>query len=181
MEKIVLLDESGGVVGSAEKLSSHHDNTPLHLAFSCYIFNSKGKVLVTRRASIKKVWPSVLTNSVCGHPMPDEEIEAAVNRRSKYELGISNLNIIKVILPDYRYKTPQYNGIIENEVCPVYLATTDDSPRLNPLEVDEFYWQSWSDFLYGVHSNPEEYSWWCKDQIKQLNKIGFEPKISGKI
>ncbi|MEX0789777.1 MAG: NUDIX domain-containing protein, partial [Actinomycetota bacterium] len=67
-ELIVLVDEQGNPTGRAEKSSSHHLDTPLHLAFSCYVFDDRGRLLATRRANSKKVWPGVWTNSVCGHP-----------------------------------------------------------------------------------------------------------------
>ena len=94
-ELIVLVDESGTPIGSAEKLSSHHADTPLHLAFSCYVFDDEGRFLATRRSSQKKVWPGVWSNSVCGHPLPGEAVVAAIRRRLRYELGMTASGLSK--------------------------------------------------------------------------------------
>src|SRR5476651_1797255 len=145
MEMIVLVDSEGNEIGTAPKLSSHHAATPLHRAFSCYIFDHSGHFLVTRRAQSKKVWPGVWTNSVCGHPGPGESFEAALIRRTQYELGMS-VSHIEVVLPDYRYTTPPFRGIIENEICPIYRAVATSDPRPNPAEVEDYSWMTWSDY-----------------------------------
>ena len=87
-ELVVLVDDSGAPIGSAPKLSVHTTDTPLHFAFSCHVTNADGAVLITRRALSKKTWPGVWTNSFCGHPAPDEAIEAAIHRRALQELGM---------------------------------------------------------------------------------------------
>ena len=126
-EEVVLLDEDGGAIGSAPKSSVHGLDTPLHLAFSCHVRNSAGLVLVTRRAVGKQSWPGVWTNSFCGHPKPAERLLDAVRRRADFELGIE-LDDIEVALPLFRYRANDASGIVENEVCPVYLAASDDEP-----------------------------------------------------
>ena len=88
-ELIVYVQPDGTPTGeTAPKLEAHTANTRLHSAFSCYIFNDQGQLLLTQRAHHKKVWPDVWTNSVCGHPVPEEAREVAVIRRSAYELGM---------------------------------------------------------------------------------------------
>ncbi len=169
MEMIVLVDDAGHEIGIAPKLASHHANTPLHRAFSCYIFDADKRLLVTRRASTKKVWPGVWTNSVCGHPAPGESFEAAIHRRSQQELGLKVQNI-QIILPDYRYKTPPFHGIIENEICPVFTATAAGELNINPEEVGEYQWLSWPDYAAALAREPEKYSYWAKDQYPQLVK-----------
>lgn len=167
-ERIVLVNEQGEPIGSAPKLASHHKNTPLHLAFSVYIFNQAGEVLVTQRARHKKVWPGVWTNSCCGHPFPNEDMTTAIQRRVQYELGLK-VSDIRVVLPDYRYKTPPFNGIIENEVCPVFFARTHKEPTPNPDEVEAYKWLGWDSFYTQASKDTDNsWSWWCKDQLKQL-------------
>lgn len=167
-EEIVLVDGTGKPVGRAPKLESHHAHTPLHLGFSCYIFNSGGGFLLTRRAKVKKVWPGVWTNSVCGHPAPGEEIEDAILRRLDYELGIKDITGLKLILPDYRYKTPPYKGIVENEICPVYVAVSDKDPTPNPDEVEAYEWVDWDNLENLISAQPSKYSYWMKDQLPLL-------------
>lgn len=171
MEYIVFVDETGQPTGeTGEKLASHTGDTKLHLAFSCYIFNDNGEVLVTRRADTKKVWPSVWTNSVCGHPAPGESFEDAIKRRSQYEIGL-DVSDIEIKLPNYRYTTPPYNGIIENEFCPVFFAKTKTEPSPNPDEVSAYKWLAWEEFIQEAESDETDvWSWWCKDQLKQLKQ-----------
>lgn len=167
-ELIILVDEKGKPIGTAEKFASHNANTPLHLAFSCYIFNDRGEFLVTQRALSKKVWPGVWTNSVCGHPAPDEAIVDAIKRRLAFELGMQATDF-QVVLPDYRYKTPPFNGIIENEICPVYVARATSLPKPNPDEVEAFRWMKWPEFVKAAKADKSDvYSYWTKDQLKQL-------------
>lgn len=168
-ELIVLVNEDGTPTGkTGPKLASHHANTPLHLAFSCYVFNDEGKFLVTQRALSKKVWPGVWTNSVCGHPAPGESLAAAIVRRLDYELGMTAQDI-QVVLPAYRYTTPPYNGIIENEFCPVHVARASSDPQPNPEEIEAWKWVSWEEFVVSAEADQDNiYSWWCKDQLRQL-------------
>ncbi|HEY0807811.1 MAG TPA: isopentenyl-diphosphate Delta-isomerase, partial [Pseudonocardiaceae bacterium] len=77
MEHVILLDQDGNSIGTADKATVHHTETPLHLAFSCYLFDRRGRVLLSQRALAKKTWPGVWTNSACGHPAPGEELADA--------------------------------------------------------------------------------------------------------
>ena len=77
-EHVILLNAQGVPTGTLEKYAAHTADTLLHLAFSSWLFNAKGQLLVTRRALSKKAWPGVWTNSVCGHPQLGESNEDAV-------------------------------------------------------------------------------------------------------
>lgn len=186
MEPIVFVNEAGEPTGqTAPKLESHHEDTELHLAFSCYVFNDNGELLVTKRADVKKVWPGFWSNSVCGHPGPGENLKDAITRRLDYELGMQ-ADHIKPVLPNYSYKAPPYNGIIEHEFCPVFVARATSDPKPNLDEVSEYKWIHWSEFVSELEKDANTYeqfaiaddldewqaqpkwSWWCKDQLKQL-------------
>lgn len=170
-ELVVYVDENGNPTGeTAPKLEAHNGRTKRHAAFSCFIFDENGRFLVTERALTKKVWPGVWTNSVCGHLLPGETHVEAIVRRAQYELGLK-IKDIKVILPNYFYQTPPYNGIVENEFCPVFLAKVDGEVRLNPAEVADYEWMNWSEFVRQAESdNENKWSYWCKDQIKRFDE-----------
>jgi isopentenyl-diphosphate delta-isomerase len=167
-ELIVLVDEAGTPIGTAEKWTSHHADTPLHLAFSCYVFDDDGLFLTTRRADLKKVWPGVWTNSACGHPAPAETLVDAIQRRVQYELGMT-VRDVEVVLPDHLYRAPPYNGIVEYELCPVFVARADSWPDPNPVEVGAYAWIEWERFVEEAEQDTDDrYSWWCKNQLREL-------------
>ena len=149
----MLCDEHGTPTGTAEKWSSHHDRTPLHLAFSCYVFDDAGAFLTTRRAATKKVWPGVWTNTACGHPAPGESFPDAIARRIDYELGMT-VRDIEVVLPDHLYRAPAYNGIVEHEFCPVFVARGSGVARPNAIEVGACAWLAWDEFVRRADTTP---------------------------
>ena len=163
-ELVVLLDNDAKPVGSADKLAVHTTNTPLHLAFSCHLFNAAGEVLITRRALAKRTWPGVWTNSFCGHPAPGEPMEDAVHRRAAAELGLA-IEGLELALPDFRYRAVDASGIVENEVCPVYRATTTDAVQPNPDEVVEYQWVSPDALRTAVTATPFAFSPWIVLQL----------------
>lgn len=167
-ELVVLVDDEGTPRGVADKLSAHHGATPLHLGFSCYLFDAQGQLLVTRRALSKKVWPGVWSNSLCGHPAPGESLTDAVLRRLDFELGMG-ASSIQVVLPRFRYRTPAFHGVVENEICPVLVARAQENPHPNPAEVEDFAWVAWEQFVAAARGDAADtYSWWCKAQLEQL-------------
>lgn len=174
MEQVVLLDEAGQAIGAEDKTTVHHRETPLHLAFSCYVFNERGEFLLTQRAHHKKTFPSVWTNTCCGHPAPEEEMKAAITRRLDEELGLS-AHGLELALPGFRYRAVMPNGMVENEMCPVFFAFTEHTPEPNPDEVAETRWVNWKEFSAEVLSGRTEVSPWCELQVRQLVELGPEP------
>jgi isopentenyl-diphosphate Delta-isomerase len=167
VELVILVDESNNEIGTMEKLAAHNANTPLHRAFSLFLFNSKGELLLQQRALSKKTWPGVWSNSCCGHPAPGEPIKQAIDRRLKYELGLEPIEY-HLILPAYRYRV-ELNGIVENEICPVYVGSTDQLPKPNPEEVETIEYISWPKFL-SDQRNSSKYSAWSIEETQLLNK-----------
>jgi isopentenyl-diphosphate delta-isomerase len=167
VEEVVLLDESGQAIGKAPKATVHHADTPLHLAFSCYVFDADARLLLTRRALDKPTFPGVWTNSVCGHPGPGEALVDAVTRRAAQELGLV-LDDLRLALPGFRYSATMPNGVRENELCPVLTAVTASAPTPDPAEVAEVEWVAWPAFRDEVLSGRREVSVWCAAQVAEL-------------
>ena len=173
-ELVVLLDEGGGATGTAPKSTIHHASTPLHLAFSAYIVTRDGDLLVTRRARHKRTFPGVLTNSVCGHPAPGEDLVHAVKRRTAEELGMA-LGEVRLVLPTFAY-VAEMGGVLENERCPVFLAVAEDHDVFpNPEEVMEVDWVAWHMFASDVLEGRLEVSTWCAAQVADLVVLGPDP------
>ncbi len=107
------------------------------------------------------------TNSFCGHPTPGESMVDALRRRADRELGIA-IDQIEVVLPDFRYRAVDASGIVENEICPVYRATTADAVRPAPDEVAEFEWVALDDLRAAVTAAPYAFSPWLGLQLAQL-------------
>lgn len=169
---VVLVDRQNKVLGTAPKLETHNENTPLHRGFSLFLFNSKGELLLQQRSHTKKTWPLIWSNSVCGHPMLNESNQDAAKRRLKFELGL-NVDNVQVVLPDFSYRA-EMNGVVENELCPVMVAFTDEKPKLNSDEVEDIKWLPWQEFVDDVKNNPGKYSMWCEEETKLLEKnVGF--------
>ena len=167
-ELIVYCDESGTPTGTAPKLAAHNPDTKLHLAFSVFIFNDKGEVLLQQRSLTKKTWPGVWSNSCCGHVLPDETFEAAARRRLRYELGLS-VGELHLVLPDFRYRAEK-DGVVENEICPVFVGFTSASPVLNPDEVNAVRWVDWQEFVVEVADPAKGYSPWAMEEVGLLVK-----------
>ena len=166
MERVVLLDIDGEPTGSADKAAVHTDDTPLHLAFSCYLFDAHGRLLVSRRALGKLTWPGVWTNSFCGHPAPGEDLEAAVHRRAHDELG-TRVRDVRLVLPDFRYRATDDSGVVENEICPVLVATIADDAGLEPrpAEVAATSWVDPAGLATAVREAPFAFSPWLRLQL----------------
>jgi len=165
-ELVVLLDEDGQAIGTADKAGVHHADTPLHLAFSCYLFDDAGNVLVTQRALHKRTFPGVWTNSCCGHPAPGEPLDDAVRRRVEQELGTS-VTDLRLVLPRFRYRAEQ-DGVVENEMCPVFVGSASGGVSPDPDEVGEARWEPWQPFRAAVLDGTRAVSVWCREQIAEL-------------
>jgi isopentenyl-diphosphate delta-isomerase len=172
-ELIVLLDAGGQAIGTAPKAPSHHSDTPLHLAFSCYLTDLAGRVLITQRAHGKASFPSVWTNSCCGHPAPGESLREAIRRRVPTELGL-DVTDLTLILPRFRYRATAADGLVENELCPVVRAVAVGDPRLNPEEVAAAEWRDWDECV-ALADHPSA-SPWFRSQMEELLPLGSPAK-----
>jgi isopentenyl-diphosphate Delta-isomerase len=169
-ERVVLLDEDGNAIGTEPKATVHHAATPLHLAFSSYVVDASGRVLLTQRALDKPTWPGVWTNSCCGHPLPGEPVETAVRRRLADELGIV-ADTVELVVPRFRYRAEMPTGVVENEMCPVYRVWWTGEPDPAPSEVASYRWIEWPEVRAVPALSP-----WCLLQLDDLDHLGPIPK-----
>jgi len=175
---VVLLDDEGRPCGTAPRTGVHDERTPLHLAFSCYLFDDRGRLLLTRRATTKATWPGVWTNSFCGHPRPGEDPGAAVHRYAGRELG-TTLTGLDCLLPDFRYRAVDPSGVVENELCPVYAATCAGGLSPAPDEVAEHRWIEVDELRAAVAAAPWALSPWLLEQVAQLEAAERWPARPG--
>lgn len=110
------------------------------------------------------------SNSVCGHPLPGEERIDAVRRRAQFELGLE-LGEVELAAP-YRYRFER-EGVVENEICPIFVGKIIGDPSPNPDEVEAIKWLTWSEFLAELKSNPDNWSEWCREEaaILEANEL----------
>ena len=164
---MVLVDDGGRPTGTMPKSEVHGTDTPLHLAFSVYVFHADGRFLVTRRAVSKRTWPGVWTNTCCGHPQPGEAPAVAARRRLWQELSLVPLTV-DLVLGDFSYRAVSPEGIVENELCPVFVATVDTDPDPDPIEVVQWGWVPWESFRELTRSSPWALSPWSVLQVEAL-------------
>lgn len=168
---VVLLDEHGQPCGTAPRSTVHSAQTPLHQAFSCYLFDDAHRLLLTRRAVTKPTWPGVWTNSFCGHPRPGEALTDAVHRYARRELG-TTVGDLRSLLPAFRYRAVDPRGLVENELCPVFAATITGELRPDPAEVEEYSWVDPADLETAVGVAPWAFSPWLVAQLAELSALG---------
>ena len=168
-ELVVLLDEAGEALGTTAKAGVHHADTPLHLAFSCYGFDADGRMLLTRRSLAKRTWPGVWTNACCGHPTPGEDLEDAVVRRVRRELGVEPRDL-RLVLPEFRYRAVAPDGTVEHEVCPVFVAELPTMLAPDPDEVLEWAWVAPTAFLELAETAPFLLSPWSVLQAAEFRR-----------
>lgn len=165
-ELVVLLNEDLSPRGAVPKRDVHHRTTPLHLAFSCWLIDGP-RVLLTRRAAVKRTFPGLWTNAFCGHPGPGESFAAAIERRAAHELG-ATVSHVEPALPDFRYAATMPDGTMENEFCPVFVARLTSSLEPNSDEVDGVRWVPLDELSRLVAQDPGTYSPWLREQWVEL-------------
>ncbi|MBE7325221.1 isopentenyl-diphosphate Delta-isomerase [Nocardioides sp. Y6] len=174
---VVLLDEARRPVGTAPREGVHGTDTPLHLAFSCWLLDADGRILVTRRALGKRSWPGVWTNSFCGHPRPGEALEDAVVRHGRRELGVEVADV-RPLLPDFTYRAVDASGVVEHEFCPVFVARAVSTVTPAPDEVAEHHWITLDDYRASLATAPWALSPWMVEQARQIDAADLWSRVA---
>lgn len=158
MEHVILVDEHDNEIGTMEKMEAHRKGK-LHRAFSILLFNSKGEMLIQKRASNKYHSAGLWSNACCSHPRPGESLEHATHRRLKEELGI---NAQPVFSYSFIYKADFGNNLFENEFDHVYTIIHDALPQINPAEIEAWRFVDVNDLKEDVINNSENYTYWFR-------------------
>ena len=165
MEYVVLVDEKDNEIGLEEKLAAHMSPSKLHRAFSVFILNDKGQLLIQKRNAEKKTWPGFWSNSCCSHPRPNEPVALAAQRRLEEELGFS----CKVeFLFKFQYMAQFDHQWGEHELDYVYVGYHDGTVNPNSLEVDDCAFVPLNTLEDDLERNPHAYTPWFRKCFKEF-------------
>ena len=168
-EPLILVDSNDRELGFLDKAACHDGSGCLHRAFSVFIFNDQNAVLLQKRATGKRLWPSYWSNSCCSHPRRGESMETAVRRRVDEELGFGE-NALRDLRFAYRfeYRAQFHNLGSEHELCSVFVARTDAEPVVNTLEIDDWAWIGRDELTDRLAHQPESHTPWLKMEWSEL-------------
>lgn len=177
-EMLILVDNEDNSIGSEEKLTIHQQGL-LHRAFSIFIYDSKGRLLLQQRAHGKYHSPGLWTNSCCGHPRWGEITEAAAGRRLQEEMGFST-GLKKVSSLTYHAEVP--GNLIEHELDHIYVGLFDGYPQVNIDEAEDWLWIDTPQLIHKVKSNPGCFTVWFLKIINNLkaNELDDWGKIASR-
>lgn len=164
-EPLILVDENDRELGHMPKEKAHLGGGVLHRAFSLFIFNGKGQVLLQKRAPEKMLWGGYWSNSVCSHPRRGEDMDEAVQRRLLEELGIE---CDLTFLYKFQYQAPFDDVGSENELCWVYAGKSDDPVTANENEIAEWKWVDADRLADEIAAAPDSFTPWMKMEWQEL-------------
>lgn len=161
---VVLVDINDNAIGEMEKLLAHRRGE-LHRAFSVFIFNDKGELLLQQRAKHKYHGGGLWTNTCCSHPQWGEDVGSSAVERLNYEMGMqSDLALVY----SFVYHTPVENNLTEHELDHVFIGYSDRDPIPNSHEVQDYKWMSTTEILSHIKENPSHYTVWFKRALPEL-------------
>lgn len=163
-EEVVLVNDIDEVIGVAEKLAAHLSGD-LHRAFSIFVFNSAGQMLLQKRAASKYHSKGLWSNTCCGHPRLGESTQEASRRRLYEEMGF-RCEVRKVFA--FTYYAELDGGLFEHEYDHVFVGHFDGSPTPNQDEVGDWKWVDLSALRLDIQQNPEQFTYWFKVSLEQL-------------
>lgn len=155
-EQLILVDAADRDIGFALKLPAHEQGL-LHRAFSVFVVNRRGEILMQRRAAVKYHSAGRWSNTCCGHPRPGERVEAAALRRLGEEMGIAcELKPVAV----FQYRADVGHGLVENEIDHLFVGVCDDVPQPAPEEVDAWTYVAPGTLAANLARAPGDFSAW---------------------
>ena len=170
-EELILVDEDDNEVGHSSKAYCHDGDGVLHRAFSLFIFNGAGQLLLQKRSHKKRLWPLYWSNSCCSHPRAGETMSDAVHRRLFQELGMrSELKY----LYKFRYHAKYGQSGSERELCWVYIGKSEDNVSVNGNEIAEWRFIDPAELESEMSREPEGFTPWF---IMEWERIAKEYKL----
>ena len=158
-DHVILVDQSDQEIGKIEKLQAHKEGL-LHRAFSVFIFNDEGELLLQQRAEDKYHGATLWTNTCCSHPQINEDLTTSALERLSYEMGF-RCELKKIF--SFIYKADVENELVEHEYDHVFIGLYNDDPKPNPLEVSAYKWANIETLRADVHAQPENYTIWFRN------------------
>jgi isopentenyl-diphosphate Delta-isomerase len=167
-EKLIAVDSNDRELGFISKAAAHDGEGTLHRAFSIFLFNDKGEVLLQQRSAEKRLWPMYWSNTCCSHPRAGEDMETATVRRLEQELGMQS-DLTYVFKFQYQAKFGPQGS--EHELCSVYIGKAVDDPQIHPLEIAAVKWVPADEITRELEADTEgkRYTPWFKMEWKRLN------------
>ncbi|MDZ7744049.1 MAG: isopentenyl-diphosphate Delta-isomerase [Bacteroidota bacterium] len=166
-EKVILVDKQDEQIGLMDKMEAH-EKAVLHRAFSIFIFNSKGELMLQRRALSKYHSPALWTNTCCSHPREGETYMEAAHRRLQEEMGF-DCDFEKAF--DFIYKADVGKGLTEHEFDHVLIGESDKLPEINHDEVEDWKCMKLEDIRDDIRANSDRYTVWFKIAFDELLKF----------
>lgn len=163
-EYVILVDEADKELGVMEKMEAHQKGV-LHRAFSVFIFNANGEMLLQQRALSKYHSAGLWTNTCCSHPRPGENVADAALRRLNEEMGLSVPLTMKTT---FIYKAVFDNQLTEHELDYIFIGICNADPQINPEEVNAFKWLSPHQVKDAIKTAPHQFTAWFKIAMEQF-------------
>jgi len=167
-DEIILVDQLDNYIGVEEKEACHRIPTKLHRAFSIFVINKHGHMLIQKRAATKKTWPGFWSNACCSHPRKGESLSEATLRRLHEELGFS-CSLQHAF--SFHYKADYDKEFGENEIDHVFIGQFDGAIRPNNDEIEDWRFTSTEELSDDIHKNPDKYSPWFKNALPKVLKF----------
>jgi isopentenyl-diphosphate Delta-isomerase len=165
-DHVILVDENDRPVGSAPKLDAHRNGGALHRAFSIFVFNSAGEMLLQRRAATKYHFGTLWTNACCSHPRHGQTLEESAHARLRHEFGF-DAPLQELFSFVYRAEDPA-SGLTEHEFDHVFVGRFDGRPAPNPEEIEAWEWVARSQLLRDVSEHPERFTPWFRIVLERV-------------
>ncbi len=170
-EELILVDEADREIGFLAKGACHNGEGVLHRAFSIFIFDAEGRLLLQRRAEDKRLWPGFWSNSCCSHPRRGETMAEATRRRLDEELGLT-ADLEHLFTFSYHARYGDLGS--EREVCRVYAGSSNKRPRPNPLEIGDIRWVTPADLDAELAATPERFTPWFVLEWPRVRPLAAE-------